>query len=202
MGAASTMLDDDASLDSETRHDLTQAIFEESERLQRLLTNLLHMTRLEAGPVQIRKDWQPIEEVIGAALTRLELRLRDRQVTTHLPEKLTSAPFDGALIEQVLVNLIENALRYTPQASPIEISAVASEEMVTIEVADRGPGIGPGQEDKIFENFTAPNVGAVMAAWASALRFALAFFARTVGRSGSRTVPAAERPLVRSSARR
>ena len=64
MGAASTLLDDDATLDRDTRRDLTQTVFEESERLHRLLTNLLHMTRLEAGPVQIRKEWQPIEEVI------------------------------------------------------------------------------------------------------------------------------------------
>src|SRR5438046_7321780 len=88
-----------------------------------------------------------------AALTHLELRLRDREVITHLPEKLTSAPFDGALIEQVLVNLIENALRYTPKESPIEISAVANESLVTIEVADRGPGVVPGQEERIFEKF-------------------------------------------------
>jgi two-component system sensor histidine kinase KdpD len=153
MGAASTMLEDDARLDPETRRDLTQTVFEESERLHRLLTNLLHLTRLEAGPVQIRKEWQPIEEVIGAALTHLEVRLRDREVRTHLPDKVTSAPFDGALIEQVLVNLIENALRYTPKNSPIEISATATDSLVTIEVADRGPGIVPGQEQRIFEKF-------------------------------------------------
>jgi len=153
MGAASTMLDDDATLDGATRRDLTQTVFEESERLHRQLTNLLHMTRLEAGPIQVRKDWQPIEEVIGAALTHLEQRLRDREVITHLPEKLTSAPFDGALIEQVLVNLIENALRYTPKESPIVISASATETLVTIEVADRGPGIAPGQEERIFDKF-------------------------------------------------
>jgi two-component system sensor histidine kinase KdpD len=153
MGAASTMLDDETTLDNTTRRDLTQTIFEESERLHRLLTNLLHMTRLEAGPVQIRKEWQPIEEVVGAALTHLELRLRDRRVLTHLPDVVTLAPFDGALIEQVLVNLIENALRYTPKESPIEITATATESQVEIEVADRGPGIEPGQEERIFEKF-------------------------------------------------
>src|SRR5258708_30606458 len=153
IGAASTMLDDETTLDNETRHDLTQTVFEESERLHRLLTNLLHMTRLESGPVEVRKDWQPVEEVIGAALTHLESRLRDRDVITHLPETVTSAPFDGVLIEQVLINLLENAIRYTPKESPIEISATASEAVVTIEVADRGPGIAPGQEERIFDKF-------------------------------------------------
>jgi two-component system sensor histidine kinase KdpD len=153
MGAASTMLDDEATLEDATRHDLTQTIYEESARLHRLLTNLLYMTRLESRSVELKKEWQPIEEVIGAALTRLEPRLRDRQVVTRLAEPVMSAPFDGVLIEQVLINLIENALRYTPANAPIEISAFAKENAVMIEVADRGPGIPAGEEEKIFEQF-------------------------------------------------
>jgi two-component system sensor histidine kinase KdpD len=153
MGAASTMLDDEATLAPETRRDLTQTVFEEASRLHRLLTNLLYMTRLESSEVKLRKEWQPIEEVIGSALTRLEPRLRERRVVTHLPDRLTSAPLDGVLIEQVLINLVENALRYTPVESPIEISAFETENAVTIEVADRGPGVPAGQEEKIFEQF-------------------------------------------------
>jgi two-component system, OmpR family, sensor histidine kinase KdpD len=153
MGAASTMLDDEATLAAPTRRDLTQMVFEEASRLHRLLTNLLYMTRLESSSVRLRKEWQPIEEVIGAALTRLEARLRDRQVITHLTDRVMSAPFDGVLIEQVLINLVENALRYTPVESPIEISAFETDRAVTIEVADRGPGIPAGQEEKIFEQF-------------------------------------------------
>jgi two-component system sensor histidine kinase KdpD len=83
----------------------------------------------------------------------LESRLRDRQVSTHLSEGVMSAPLDGVLIEQVLVNLLENALRYTPVGTPIEISAFETDKAVTIEVADRGPGILPGDEEKIFEQF-------------------------------------------------
>jgi len=151
-GAASTMLEDEATIDPAVRRDLTQTIFEEAERLHRLLTNLLHMTRLE-GPVAIHKDWQPVEEVIGAALTRLEPRLRDRAVHTHLPDNVTFAPFDAVLIEQVLINLLENAIRYTPAASPIDISVVAREEEVTVEIADRGPGVAEDQEEQVFEKF-------------------------------------------------
>jgi two-component system sensor histidine kinase KdpD len=153
MGAASTMLDDEATLADATRRELTQTVYDEASRLHRLLTNLLYLTRLESSTVELRKEWQPIEEVIGAALTRLEPRLRDRRVVTHLADGVTSAPLDGALIEQVLVNLVENALRYTPSESPIEISAFETDRAVTIEVADRGPGIPPGEEEKIFEQF-------------------------------------------------
>jgi two-component system, OmpR family, sensor histidine kinase KdpD len=153
MGATSTMLDDEATLAPAARRDLTEAVYEESSRLHRLLTNLLYMTRLESSAVELKKEWQPVEEVIGAALTRLESRLRDRQVVTRLPERVTSAPLDGVLIEQVLVNLLENALRYTPVGSPIEISAIETAKAVIIEVADRGPGISVGDEERIFEQF-------------------------------------------------
>ncbi len=153
MGAASTMLEDEATLKDATRRDLTQTVYEEASRLHRLLTNLLYMTRLESSSVEVRKEWQPIEEVIGAALTRLEPRLRDRRVVTHMADRVTLAPIDGALIEQVLINLVENALRYTPVESPIEISVFETDRAVTIEVADRGPGIPVGHEAKIFEQF-------------------------------------------------
>jgi len=153
IGAASTMLDDEATLAASTRHDLTQTIFEEASRLHRLLTNLLYMTRLESRSLHVHKEWQPIEEVIGAALTRLEPRLRERQVITRLSDRVMSVPLDSVLIEQVLINLVENALRYTPVESAIEISAIETDAAVTIEVADRGPGIPVGQEKKIFEQF-------------------------------------------------
>jgi two-component system sensor histidine kinase KdpD len=157
VGATSTMLEDESTLDAATRRELTQTVFEEAERLHRLVTNLLHMTRLEAGPMEVHRDWQPIEEVIGAALTRLEPRLRDRTVTTHLPETLTSARFDAVLIEQVLTNLLENAVRHTPSAAPIDIGASATDTEVTIDVSDRGPGVSPEQREKIFEKFYRAN---------------------------------------------
>jgi len=153
MGATSTMLDDEATLAPAARRDLTQTVYEEASRLHRLLTNLLYMTRLESRSVELRKEWQPVEEVIGAALTRLEPRLRERRVETRLSNPVTSVPLDSVLIEQVLINLLENALRYTPVESPIEIAAFETEGAVTIEVADRGPGIPEGHEQRIFEQF-------------------------------------------------
>ncbi|HEX9372991.1 MAG TPA: ATP-binding protein, partial [Roseiflexaceae bacterium] len=103
--------------------------------------------------VQVQKEWQPIEEVVGAALTRLDDRLRDRPLTTALPADLPMVPLDGVLIEQVLINLLDNATKYTPPGSPIEISAFASPTEVTVEVADHGPGVPPGDERRVFEKF-------------------------------------------------
>jgi len=131
---------------------LAQLAYEEAERLNRLVGNLLDMTRLEAG-VQIEKEWQSLEEVIGIALNRLEARLEDRRLTTSLPPDLPLIPFDSLLIEQVLVNLLENAIKYTPPAAPIELSVHVERDEVIIEVADHGPGIPPGTERLVFDKF-------------------------------------------------
>jgi two-component system sensor histidine kinase KdpD len=152
-GAASGLLEDHALLDMSTRRELCQTIAEEAHRLNRLVNNLLDMTRLETGAIQIHKEWQPLEEVVGAALTRLEEQLRDRPLTTHLPADLPLVPLDSVLIEQVLINLLDNVLKYTPPGSPITLTAWAIEDAVTVEVADRGPGLPPGEEQQIFDKF-------------------------------------------------
>jgi two-component system sensor histidine kinase KdpD len=102
---------------------LLETAHREAQRLNRLVFNLLDMARLETGALKIRKELQPLEEVIGAALHSLEDRLRGREVETNIPDDLPLVAFDPVLIEQVLINLLENALKYTPAASPIDISA-------------------------------------------------------------------------------
>src|SRR5262249_15014202 len=119
----------------------------------RLVNNLLDMTRLEAGTIQVHKEWQPLEEVVGAALIRLDAQLHSRPVTTQLPADLPLVPLDSVLIEQVLINLLDNAVKYTAPGSPIALAACATEDAVTIEVADRGPGLPPGEEHRIFDKF-------------------------------------------------
>jgi len=152
-GAATTMLDNTAKLDAKTRQELLESVREEADRLNRLVQNLLEMTRLESGALQLRKEWHPVEEVIGAALSRLGKQLAGRRVDTHVPPDLPLAPIDDVLIEQVLVNLLDNAVKYTPGTSPIRILATSSGEAVTVEVADRGPGLPRGEEDRVFEKF-------------------------------------------------
>src|SRR5205814_4885651 len=140
-------------LDSQTRHELLESVREEAERLNRLVQNLLEMTRLESGALQLHRDWHPLEEVIGAALSRLGKRLANRRVTTQVPPDLPLVAIDDVLIEQVLVNLLDNAIKYTPPESPIRIIATATDQAVTVEVADHGPGLPRGEEDKVFEKF-------------------------------------------------
>jgi two-component system sensor histidine kinase KdpD len=152
-GAATTLLDRQVSFDSSVRHDLLETIREEAERLNRRVRNLLDMTRLQAGAITLNKEWQPLEEAVGAALTQMEERLRGRRVRTDLPENLPLVPLDTVLVEQVLVNLLENALKYTGAEAEIEIGARAGDGEILVEVADQGPGIPPGEEGRIFEPF-------------------------------------------------
>ncbi len=152
-GAASILLDDEAVLAPAARRDLAATISEESERLNRLLSNLLEMTRLEAGAVHVHKEWQPLEEVIGAALNRLDARLRNRTLMVQLPPDLPLVPLDGVLIELVLINLLENALKYTPPATPLEICAKHDGSDIVVTLADHGAGLPPHAIERIFDKF-------------------------------------------------
>jgi len=152
-GAASSLLENDLPLDASTRRDLLQTIQEESERLSRLVHNLLQMTRLESGAVQVVKDWHPLEEVVGAALGRFARQFQRHPVNARLPKDLPLVPIDDSLIEQVLINLLDNAIKHTPDDTPIEVSAWSEGTGVTVEVADRGPGLAPGEEQRVFEKF-------------------------------------------------
>jgi two-component system, OmpR family, sensor histidine kinase KdpD len=152
-GAVSTILDAPAPLETRTHRELLESVHEEAERLNRLVQNLLEMTRLESGALQLRKELHPPEEVIGAALGRLGKQLANRRVTTKVPSDLPLVPMDDVLVEQVLVNLLDNALKYTPAGSPIEVIATATDENLTIEIADHGPGLPRGEEDRVFEKF-------------------------------------------------
>jgi two-component system, OmpR family, sensor histidine kinase KdpD len=156
-GAASTLLEDETTI-AEVRRELVQTVFEEADRLNRLVGNLLDMTRLEAGRLTVRKEWMPLEEVIGTALNRSDHALRGRDVRVRLQETLPLVPMDGPFMGQVFVNLLENAVTYTPEATPIEITARAEGNRVVVEVSDHGPGLPEDHEDRIFEKFfRAPN---------------------------------------------
>jgi two-component system, OmpR family, sensor histidine kinase KdpD len=152
-GAASTLLDKSAPKDPGEQRELLETIHEEGLRLNRLVRNLLDMTRLDAGALRVNKELQPIEEVIGAALNRNEDRLKGRTVNTHVPTDLPLVPLDAVLIEQVLINLLENATKYTPPGTPIDVVAYARDKAIEVEVADRGPGVPREQAERVFEKF-------------------------------------------------
>jgi two-component system, OmpR family, sensor histidine kinase KdpD len=152
-GATSTLLEGGERLSEPVRRDLLQGIAGESQRMNRLVANLLEMTRLESEGVQVRKEWHSIEEVVGTALARLEDMLEGRDIRLEIPNHLPLVPLDAVSIEQVLLNLIENAVKYSPPEAPITIRAAAEAGQMTVEVMDRGRGIAPGEEARVFEKF-------------------------------------------------
>jgi two-component system sensor histidine kinase KdpD len=158
-GAASAALEGEARIDAVTRRELLESIRDEAERLNRLVNNLLDVTRLESGSLQLRREWIPVEELVGVALARLAAPLRERKVTTRLPEDLPPVHVDGLLVEQVFINLIENATKHTPAGQPIDVEARREGNEVVVEIADRGPGLPAGQEQKIFDKFYGVGTG-------------------------------------------
>jgi two-component system sensor histidine kinase KdpD len=137
----------------ETKQELLESISEEADRLGRLVGNLLDMTRFESGGVELRRDLYPLEEIVGTALQRTEAQLAGRAVHTELAEDLPLVFVDDVLLGQVLWNLLENAAKYTPPGTPLELAGFEQDGAVTIEVRDRGPGVPPGEEERIFEKF-------------------------------------------------
>ena len=152
-GAATTLLRADGTVDEATRRELLQSVADEARRLNRLLANLLEMTRVEAGGVNLRKEWQSIEEVVGAAVARVEDELAGRRLEMEIPRDLPLVAFDELSIQQVLINLLENAIKYAPPGAPITVRAEASPAEIVVEVMDRGPGIPAGDEERVFEKF-------------------------------------------------
>ncbi len=128
-------------------------IRDQAMRLCGLVENLLDMARLHAGDVKLRREWQPLEEVVGAALKLLERSLARHAVRVELPPELPLLEFDAVLIERVLCNLIENAAKYAPEGSEIGIAAVRRGDFVEIAVNDRGPGIPEKRRAAIFDMF-------------------------------------------------
>jgi two-component system sensor histidine kinase KdpD len=119
-----------------------------------LVDNLLQMARLQAGEVKINLSWQPVEEEIGSALAAREHLLARHHVILSLPPALPALEFDAVLMERVFCNLLENAAKYTPPGSTIEIGAKVEGNEAHITVTDNGPGIAAGSEVSIFEKFT------------------------------------------------
>lgn len=152
-GAASSLLGNGTDLPAEVRRELAGGILDESRRMHRLVANLLDMVRVESGALTVQRTWQPLEEALGVALIRLEERLEGRRVSTDLPPVLPLVPIDELLVEQVFINLIENAIRHTPPGTPIDVSAWQDGEQVVVEVADRGPGVPDHQSEEVFRKF-------------------------------------------------
>ncbi len=165
--AASSLQQEDVTWDEETRQSFVQTIEREADRLNRLVGNLLDMSRIEGGALKPEKDWYEITELIRDVLTRMQPLLKSRTVTTELPADLPLIEFDYVQMDQVLTNLIENAVRYTPPDTPLDIgveeltttsnttvgAGLTPARHVLIHVADRGPGIPQADLERVFDKF-------------------------------------------------
>jgi two-component system sensor histidine kinase KdpD len=152
-GSASSLVEGEKYLDSETKQELAHSIFEEARRLDRLVHNLLEMSRLQSGQAQFNKEWHVLEEVIGCALAQLDTQLGAHPVTIHLPPDLPLVKIDDLLMERVVINLLENAMKYTSPGTAIEISGEIQDQAILVTIADRGPGLPVGAEERLFEKF-------------------------------------------------
>jgi len=153
LGSATTLLEYGPALEEPVRLDLLASIREEAERLNRYVGNLLDMTRLEGGGLNIRADWLDVRDVLGAALERVSRRLGDRKATRDFPPELALVKADQALLEQALVNILENAIAYSPGDSTIELAAYEDRNNVVLSIEDEGRGIPTAELERVFERF-------------------------------------------------
>ncbi len=151
--AASSLLQDDVQWDEESRRSFTLSIEHEADRLNRLVENLLDMSRIEAGALRPEKEWYAIEDLFHDVLARMQGALLGREVIVDLPESLPPLQLDYMMIDQVLTNLLENALRYTPAGSSLLLSVSLTAMELTVSLIDKGPGIPSGDLERIFDKF-------------------------------------------------
>jgi len=153
LGSATTLIDYGDTLKPAVRRDLLLSIREEAERLSRYVGDLLDMTRLEGGALNVRSDWTDVRDVLNAAADRVSRRLGTRRMTRDFPDHLTAVPADQALLEQALVNILENAIAYSPDGTTIELAAYEDRGSVVLSIEDEGQGIPTAELERVFDKF-------------------------------------------------
>jgi two-component system, OmpR family, sensor histidine kinase KdpD len=146
-------LQGETQLPAGAQRESVETIHDEAQRMTRVVNNILDMTRLESGPVQLDLQWYPLEEILGAVLGRLKSQLGQRSVNIDMPQDLPMLRVDGVLFEKVLINLLENVAKYTPTDARVGVGASVQGGNVLIQVSDDGPGIPKGSERQLFEKF-------------------------------------------------
>lgn len=153
IGTLTSLQEDASALDEEARQILIATARSEAERLNRLVGNLLDMSRITAGTLKVNKKLCEVQDVVNAALERFAEQLKGRPITVKVDPNLPLIPIDFALVEQALANVLDNAIKYSPAGSPIEIHAYAAAGDLVIEVMDRGVGIPPEDLERVFDKF-------------------------------------------------
>lgn len=153
IGALSSLREQDLEIDDTQRQELLSGAWEEAARLNRFVGNLLDMTRLESGRMAVTKEPADVQDLIGCALAALDQKLGEREVKIDLPPEMPLVSMDMVLMTQVLVNLLENSLKYSPEGSPLAITARAERRHLLLEVLDSGPGIPEHDLERVFDKF-------------------------------------------------
>lgn len=153
MGAASVIHDQAAKLSTEKVSDLAQTVLEEAQHLNRMTTNTLQLARLDASPLNVKKDWESLQEILGSVLSKARKRYQTRHILVEVPNNLPLIRCDAILLVQLFDNLIENAAKYSPEETAIEIKAVVLNDELVVRVMDEGPGISNAWKDKVFHAF-------------------------------------------------
>lgn len=153
IAGSATALQSGSGLAEQTRADLTGSIVHEAERLNDLIANLMFATRLEAGGVELNREWASMEEMVGAGLSRHREALRAHPFLVRIPPDLPLIRVDNAMLPQVIHNLIDNALRHTPSDTPIDIAAWTTDASIIVKVADQGPGLTDDERSRVFQRF-------------------------------------------------
>ena len=158
-GAASSLRAQRQHLDTPAQLGLIECIEQEAERLARLVNNLLEITRIESGSIELKREWIPLEEIVGSSLIRMGSALEPRPVQVDIPVDLPLLFVDEILLEQALINILDNASRYTPANGAIHISASTQNGGILLAIEDSGPGFRPGEEAQIWEKFYRGSAG-------------------------------------------
>jgi two-component system sensor histidine kinase KdpD len=151
IGAASSLLAYESSFSEKDRNELLQSIVEESERLDRYIQNLLDMTRLSQGELELQRDWEDVRDLVSEASRRLRLNARSIQVKLDVAADAQLLYVHGDLMEQVFVNILDNAARYSPPRGTVSVKVARSADAVIIEISDEGPGISEADREKVFD---------------------------------------------------
>jgi two-component system sensor histidine kinase KdpD len=152
-GASSSLAERGERMSGEERQALARSLYEQAREMSERVAKLLQMTRLQAGGIALERDWGSIAEIAGSVLARLRERLVGHRVVLELPEDLPLVRVDAALIDQVLSNLLENAARHTPRDTVVRLRARREAGELVVSVEDYGPGLSPGDIERVFAKF-------------------------------------------------
>ena len=152
-GASSALNDPSMTFDPEARRSLTAQIESKSKEMAEIMSNVLELMRLESGEISLRLGAVVIEDLVSAALQRLDTRLTEHPVESRVPTNLPPVQADSALLLQVFTNLLENAVKHTPAGTHTTISAELEDQFVRVHIEDTGPGLPPGDAERLFAKF-------------------------------------------------